>query len=93
MESSKTDQFRDGAWVPIARTHSNICPVSMLEQYIKPGEIGGDPDRLLFRGLSSTKQGYHLRASGGISYTPNYLACIVSGLGVRQQQLMLLQVY
>ena len=36
---------------------------------MKLGEIGGDPDRLLFRGLSSTKQGYRLRASGGISYT------------------------
>jgi hypothetical protein len=24
LESSKTDQFRDGAWVPIARTHSDI---------------------------------------------------------------------
>ena len=69
MESSKTDQFPDGAWVPIARTHSNICPVSMLERYMKLGEIQGDPDRLLFRGLSSTKQGYRLRASGGINYT------------------------
>ena len=33
MESRKTDQFREGAWVPIARTCSNICPVAMLERY------------------------------------------------------------
>ena len=32
IKSSKTDQFRDGAWVPIARTHSDICPVAMLER-------------------------------------------------------------
>ena len=30
VESSKTDQYRDGAWVPIARTDSDICPVTML---------------------------------------------------------------
>ena len=34
IESSKTDQYRDGAWVVIARTHSNTCPVHMLERYI-----------------------------------------------------------
>ena len=36
---------------------------------MKLGEIKGDPDKLLFRGLSSTKHGYRLRDSGGISYT------------------------
>ena len=30
IELSKTDQFR-GAWVPIARTGSSICPVAMVE--------------------------------------------------------------
>lgn len=69
VESSKTDQFRDGAWVPIARTHSDTCPVAMLERYMKLSEIKGDPDKLLFRGLSSTKHGYRLRDSGGLSYT------------------------
>ena len=29
-KSSKTGQFREGAWIPIARTHSDICPVAML---------------------------------------------------------------
>ena len=69
IESSKTDQFKEGAWVPIARTHSDICPVSMLEQYFKLAEIKGDADKFLFRGLTKTKQGYCLRSSGGISYT------------------------
>ena len=69
IESSKTDQFREGAWVPIARTHSDICPVAMLEHYFRLGDIKGDADKLLFRGLTSTKHGYRLRPSGGISYT------------------------
>ena len=30
IESSKTDQLRDGAWVVIARSDSPPCPVAML---------------------------------------------------------------
>ena len=66
VESSKTDQFRDGSWVPIARTDSDICPVAMLRRYFRIADIQGDADRLLFRGLSSTKHGYRLRPSGGL---------------------------
>ena len=69
VESSKTDQYREGTWVPIARTGSKICPVAMLERYWNLGKISGDIDRLLFRGLTQTKQGYRLRPSGGISYS------------------------
>ena len=50
IESSKTDQFREGAWVPIARTNSNICPVAMLEQYFRLTDIQGNADKLLFGG-------------------------------------------
>ena len=69
VESSKTDQFREGTWVPIARTNSNICPVAMLERYFRLANIQGNADKLLFRGLTSTKQAYRLHPSGGISYT------------------------
>lgn len=41
----------------------------MLERYFKVAEIQGDADKHHFRGLSKTKQGYHLRPTGGISYT------------------------
>ena len=67
VESSKTDQFREGAWVPITRTNSDICPVAMLQRYFRLANIQGDTSKLLFRGLSSTKQGYRLRPSGGLS--------------------------
>ena len=45
IESSKTDQFRDGAWVPIARINSNICPVTMLECYLQLADIQGNSPR------------------------------------------------
>ena len=35
IESSKTDQYRDGALVVIARAPAKTCPVSMAERYVK----------------------------------------------------------
>ena len=69
IESSKTDQLRDGAWVTIARTASKICPVSMMERYIKMGDISGAQDLFLFRGIVRTKNGVKLRKQGGLSYS------------------------
>ena len=69
VESSKTDQFREVAWVPITRTHSKVCPVAMMERYFRLGECTRDNDKHLFRGLSRTKKGYRLRPSGSSSYT------------------------
>lgn len=69
IESSKTDQYRDGAWVVIARTATKICPVNMTERYISLGEISGSPDQHLFRGITHTKNGVKLRKKGGLSYT------------------------
>jgi hypothetical protein len=69
IESSKTDQYRDGAWIVIARTATKICPVNMTERYISLGEISGSPDQYLFRGITRTKSGVKLRKKGGLSYT------------------------
>jgi hypothetical protein len=69
IESSKTDQYQDGAWVVIARTATKICPVNMTERYISLGEISGSPDQHLFRGITCTKSGVKLRKKGGLSYT------------------------
>ena len=71
IESSKTDQFRDGAWVIIARTHSKTCPVQILEHYMSLGDINinGNGDLHLFRGITRSKYGVKLRNKGGLSYT------------------------
>ena len=39
VEASKTDQFRDGAWVVIARTQFKLCPVAMMERYTNMAAI------------------------------------------------------
>ena len=53
----------------IARTHTKLCPVRMLERYVEVASIGGDPDKFVFRGMVSTKAGSRLRSSGSLSYT------------------------
>ena len=54
-ESSKTDQYRDGAWVVVARTRTELCPVQMLERYMALASIGEDAQKFLFRGILNTK--------------------------------------
>lgn len=68
IESSKTDQYRDGAWVVIARTSSKLCPVAMMERYQSLAQITGQ-DLPLFRGITNTRSGGKLRKGGSISYS------------------------
>lgn len=64
LESSKTDQLREGAWINIARTGKDTCPVSALEKYVKAAKIEMDQELPLFRALTRFKV-----RSQGISYT------------------------
>jgi hypothetical protein len=100
IRSSKTDQFRQGASVPIACSTLVTCPVAMMERYIAVGVIDVLSDKHLFRAIVKLKQGERLRATGSLSYTrmrelvlgkirsltPEFLCCIVFELEVLQQQ-------
>ena len=69
IEHSKTDQLRQGDEVLIARTKSSVCPVSLLECYMKRAGISWEDHRFLFRPIQKTKRGEALRESGQISYS------------------------
>ena len=69
IRSSKTDQYRQGDVVPVARTGTAMFPVGMMERYYEMGEIGHNSDLPLFRAITTTKCGQRLRASGSLSYT------------------------
>ena len=72
VESSKTDQLRQGATVVIARTDTRLCPVAMLQRYMHMANIVLDgSEQFLFRGITYTKNGSKLRekSTRGISYT------------------------
>jgi len=68
LESSKTDQYRDGAWTTIARSDLETCPVKALEQYIAAAEIDLSEDLPLFRALLSPRCTSKVRRQG-LSYS------------------------
>ena len=68
LEKSKTDQFRQGADVVIARTYNNTCPVQIAERYFN---ALGDPVESqlpVIRRLTTSKKGL-LPTHHGLSYT------------------------
>ncbi len=70
IRSSKTDQYRDGDLVPIARSGGKACTVAMLERYISLGGIQLDSEQYLFRAVLKTKRGETLRGGGSkMTYT------------------------
>ena len=69
IESSKTDQYQNGASLVIARTGQVTCPVGMMERYFRMGEVDHSSQAKLFQGIVQTKCGERLRKNGGLSYT------------------------
>ena len=65
-ESSKTDQYRDGAWVVIASFGKATLPVAVMSRYLERGKLAHVSH--LFCQLSKTKYGYKPRTKG-LSYT------------------------
>ena len=68
MPKSKTDVYREGNYVYIAKLENNYCPVSILQRYIETANLDLSSNLPLFRPLSKTKSGYTLR-NGKLSYT------------------------
>ena len=66
IQSSKTDQYRDGAWIVVASSRKATCPVAMMNRYLD--RAGLSCDSPLFCQLSKTKCGYKPR-SKGLSYS------------------------
>ena len=42
IESSKTDQYRDGAWVVVASSGKVTCPVALLRRYLDTAKLSDD---------------------------------------------------
>ena len=67
IQSSKTDQYRDGAWIVVASSGKATCPVAMMNRYLE--RAGLSCDSPLFCQLSKTKCGYKPRTKGFKSYS------------------------
>ena len=69
IRKSKTDVYRDGDCVYIAKYKSEMCPVEILRLYIKKASIQ-DPNEYLFRSLTFLNDEHKLRKPNKqISYT------------------------
>ena len=42
IQSSKTDQFRDGAWIVVASSGKATCPVTMMNRYLERARLSFD---------------------------------------------------
>ena len=69
ITSSKTDQYREGASLVIARTGTATCPVSMMQRYFSMGQLAHGSQDYLFRGIMHTKSGECLHKGGSLSYS------------------------
>ena len=72
IEKSKTDVYRDGHWILIAKIESEICPVKLLGEYLQRTEIDVSSQECIFRGMSwLKKKEKHVlkRKDKGISYS------------------------
>ena len=63
IESSKTDQYRDGAWLPISGSSFITCPLKALNLYADMAGIDFESDLPLFRGLNCVKAKTRMRKS------------------------------
>ena len=53
---SKTDQVQQGNEVLVSRTGSKLCPVAMLEKYVRQGDVEFSDDRFIFYFIVKIKE-------------------------------------
>ena len=68
IKKSKTDIYREGAWVYISRSH-NMCPVKHLEDYLTLVNINISSIQYILRAISKGKKSRLRRKNKPISYT------------------------
>ncbi|XP_033746544.1 uncharacterized protein LOC117331775 [Pecten maximus] len=70
VERSKTDVYRDGAWILVSRTESRLCPVCNFEIYSELSGISDDSEEFVFRNVTKQGEKYVLRkANKPMSYS------------------------
>ena len=70
IEKSKTDIYRKGHWLHLAKLNSNLCPLDLTKRYFVLAWIDNQCDKYIFRGIENTKNGQKLRKiDKPLSYT------------------------
>ena len=55
IEQSKTDVYRVGEWVFVAKIKSKNCPVKLVKRYLRKAGFGGYSEQFIFRGITRNK--------------------------------------
>ena len=70
IEKSKTDIYRKGHWLHLAKLNSNLCPLDLTKRYFVLAGIDKQCDKYILRGIENTKNGQKLRKiDKPLSYT------------------------
>ena len=64
LETSKTDQLREGSWVPIAWTNRETYSVKALERYLTAVKIDLEEELPLLRAIAAPSSSSKVRRQG-----------------------------
>ena len=59
IAKSKTDVYKNGNWIYIARGNSELCPVATLQTYLNIAKINENSEEFIFRSITSHKNHQH----------------------------------
>ena len=71
VHRSKTDFYRDGGWVVVAKTFKHTCPYLLVQRYFVAASFSADSEEFIFRPLVFLRGtgAYKIRGSVPLSYT------------------------
>ena len=55
IEKSKKDVYREGIWVYLTNLNVALCPIELVSQYFKKGNIRDNCQKYIFRGIITMK--------------------------------------
>ena len=55
IEKSKKDVYREGSWVYLTNLNVALCPIELVSQYFKKGNIRDNCQKYIFRGIITMK--------------------------------------
>ena len=59
IEKSKAHIYRNGNWIYIARSNSELCPVATLQRYLNIAKINENSEEFIFRSITSHRNHQH----------------------------------
>ena len=94
IEKSKTNIYRNGNWIYIARRNSELCPVVTLSTYLNMAKINENSKEFKFRLIASHRNHQHrtLRKKNvPLSYTRarELFLVVVTALGLDREEFSL----